>query len=125
MKVTTILSQSQKTEREARLDDHPAVLEEPQDHAVTGVRDVSLHYEGGHSAEHHTVALESTDEPQKQRTSQTRLVDRERPTTKTQKKNRRNHTIFFLKKTKSPKISQVFGFTRKIIHDFQGLPLLL
>ena len=24
-------------------------LEEPEDHAVTGARDVSLHYEGGHS----------------------------------------------------------------------------
>ena len=72
MKVTTIFSQSQTTEREARIDDHRAVLEEPQDHAVTGGRDVSLHFEGGHSPEHHTVAEENTDEQQKQRTSQTR-----------------------------------------------------
>ena len=71
MKVTTMFSQSQKTEREARIDDQPAVLEEPQDHAVTRGRDESLHYEGGHSPEHHTVALENADEQQKQRTSQT------------------------------------------------------
>ena len=34
--------------------------------------DVSLHYEGGHSPEHHTVALENTDEQHVQKTSQTR-----------------------------------------------------
>ena len=72
VKVTTIFSPSQKTEKEARIDDHLAVLEEPEEHAVTGGRDVSLHYEGGHSPEHHTVALENTDEQQKQRTSETR-----------------------------------------------------
>ena len=38
---------------------------------MTGGRDVSFHYEGGHSPEHHTVALENTNEQQKQRTSQT------------------------------------------------------
>ena len=54
MTVTTIFSQSQKTVREARIDDHPAVLEEPQDHSVTGGRDVSLYFEGGHSPEHHS-----------------------------------------------------------------------
>ena len=41
MKVTKIFSQSQTTERETRTDDHPSVLEEPVDYAVTG--------EGGHS----------------------------------------------------------------------------
>ena len=41
--------------------------EEPEDHAVTRGRDVSLHCEGGHSKENHTVALENTDEQQKQR----------------------------------------------------------
>ena len=46
--------------------------EEPEDHAVTRGRAVSLHYEGGHSPEHHTVALENTDEQQKQRLSQNR-----------------------------------------------------
>ena len=46
--------------------------EEPEDHAVTRGRDVSLHHEGGHSPEHHTVAVENTDEQQKQRFSQTR-----------------------------------------------------
>ena len=51
------------------------MLEEPQDHAVTGGRDESLHYEGGHSPEHRTVALENTDEQQKQRTSQTSLTE--------------------------------------------------
>ena len=35
VKVTKIFCQSQMTEREARIDDHPAVLEEPKDHAVT------------------------------------------------------------------------------------------
>ena len=72
VKVTTVFSQSQKTGREARIDDRPAVLKEPEEHAVTGGRDVSLHHEGGHSPEHHTVALENTDEQQKQPTSETR-----------------------------------------------------
>ena len=31
---------------------------EPTDHAVARGRDVSLRYEGGHSAENHTVVLE-------------------------------------------------------------------
>ena len=51
--------------------------DEPEDHAVTRGRDVSLHYEGGLSPEHHTVALENTDE-QVQRTSQTRHTRRTR-----------------------------------------------
>ena len=46
--------------------------DEPKDHAVTGGRDESLHCEGGQSPEHHTVALENTDEKQKHRLSQTR-----------------------------------------------------
>ena len=46
--------------------------DEPEDHAVTRGRDVSLHHEGVHSPEHRTVALENTDEQQVQRTSQTR-----------------------------------------------------
>ena len=58
VKVTTIFNPSQKREREARIDDH-LVLEEPEEHAVSGGRDVSLHYEGGHNPEHHTVALET------------------------------------------------------------------
>ena len=44
-------------ERDTRIDDHPAVLDEPKDHAV---------------AEYHTVVLETTDEPQRQRIPQTR-----------------------------------------------------
>ena len=31
------------------------VPDDPEDHAVTGGRDESLHCEGGHSPEHHTV----------------------------------------------------------------------
>ena len=47
------------TERETRgIDDTPAVPDEPTDHAVARGRDVSLRYEGGHSPEKHTVALE-------------------------------------------------------------------
>ena len=49
----------------------PAMSDEPEDHAVTGGRDESLHHGGGHSPEHHAVALENTDEQQVQRTSQT------------------------------------------------------
>ena len=41
--------------------DHPAMSDELKDHAVTGGRDESFRYEGGHSPEHHTVVLESTD----------------------------------------------------------------
>ena len=44
---------------------------EPTDHAVTRGRDVSLGKEAGHSPENHTVVLETTDGPQRQRTSQT------------------------------------------------------
>ena len=46
--------------------------DEAKDHAVTGGRDDSFRYEGGHSPEYHTVVLENTDEQQVQRTSQTR-----------------------------------------------------
>ena len=46
--------------------------DEAKDHAVTGGRDESFRYEGGHSPEYHTVVLENTDEQQVQRTSQTR-----------------------------------------------------
>ena len=38
----------------------PATSEEPEDHAVTRGRDVSLHGGGGHSPDRHTVALEDT-----------------------------------------------------------------
>ena len=40
------------------IDDTPAVLDEPTDHAVARGRDVSLRSEGGHSPENHTVVLE-------------------------------------------------------------------
>ena len=46
--------------------------DEPKDHAVTGGRDESFHFEGGHSSEYHTVVLANTDEQQVERTSQTR-----------------------------------------------------
>ena len=42
----------------------------PQDHAVTGGRDESFRYEGGHSPKYHTVALEITENLSDQ-TSQT------------------------------------------------------
>ena len=45
--------------------------EKTKDHAVTGGRVESLHYEGGHSSEIHTVVLENTNELQVQRRSQT------------------------------------------------------
>ena len=48
--------------------------DEPKDHAVTGGRDESLHNEGGHSSEYHTVVLANTDEQQVQRTSQTKII---------------------------------------------------
>ena len=48
---------SQTTEKDTRIDDHPAVLDEPKDHAA---------------AEYHTVVLETTDEPQRHRIAQTR-----------------------------------------------------
>ena len=54
-----------------RISVHPAVLDEPKDHDVTKGRDESLRCEGGHSPEYHTVVLETTDEHQVQRTSQT------------------------------------------------------
>ena len=57
--VTTIFSESQTTERDTRIDDPPAVPNEPTDHAVARGRDVSLRYEGGHSPENHTVVLET------------------------------------------------------------------
>ena len=62
MKVTKFFSQSQKA-KETLGSTRPAMSDEPEDHAVRRGRDVSLHCEGGHSPEHHTVALENTDEP--------------------------------------------------------------
>ena len=97
MKVTKIFSQRQTTEREARMDDHPAVLEEPVDHAVTGGRDESLHCDGGHSSEYHTVPLESTDEQQKQQPHRSRTHCCKLPSRVTynkvtlKKKHGRNH----------------------------------
>ena len=41
-----------------RIEDTPAVPNEPTDHAVARGRDVSLRYEGGRRAEKHTVELE-------------------------------------------------------------------
>ena len=57
-------------QRNTRIDEHPAVPDDPQDHAVTGGRDESFRYEGGHSPEYHTIVLENTKQ-QIQRTSQT------------------------------------------------------
>ena len=110
MKVTKIFSQSQTTEREARTDDHPAVLEEPVDHAVTGGRDESLHCEGGHSSENHTVAIgdhrraaEATNLSDRHHRSRTRCCKTTLPWFETnhgvvtyhkvtlKKKHRRNH----------------------------------
>ena len=51
MNLTKIFSQSQTTEKDTRIDDQPAVLDEPKDHAVTG---------------------ETADEPQRQRISEDR-----------------------------------------------------
>ena len=59
------------SQRNTRIDERLAVSDEPKDHAVTGGRDESFRYEGGHSPEYHTVVLEITDEQQVQRTSQT------------------------------------------------------
>ena len=44
----------------------------PKDHVVTRGRDESPRCEGGHSPEHHTVVLETTDEQQIQNSFQTR-----------------------------------------------------
>ena len=41
-----------------RIDDTPAVQNEPTDDAVARGRDVSLRYEGGRSPENHTVVME-------------------------------------------------------------------
>ena len=60
------------SQRNTRIDEHHAVLDEPKDYAVTRGRDESLRHEGGHSPEHDTVVLENTDEQQKQQTFQTR-----------------------------------------------------
>ena len=46
--------------------------DDPMDHAVTRGRDESLRFEGGHSPQYRTVVVETTDEQQVQRTSQTR-----------------------------------------------------
>ena len=45
-------------ERDTRIEDTPAVPNEPTDRAEARGRDVSLRYEGGHSPENHTVVLE-------------------------------------------------------------------
>ena len=49
---------NQTTERETRIDTPSNVGRTKKDHAVTKSRDASLRYEGGHSPDHHTVALE-------------------------------------------------------------------
>ena len=41
-------------ERDTKIDDTPAVPDEPTDHAVARGRDVSLHNEGGHSPDNHS-----------------------------------------------------------------------
>ena len=64
----TILKRISKAIRETRID-CPAAPDNQKDHAVTRGRDVSLRQEGGHSPEHHTVALDTTDEPQWQHES--------------------------------------------------------
>ena len=71
----TVTVKETRRERDTRIEDTPAVLNEPTDHATARGRDVSLRYEGGHSPENRTngvgVVLETTDGPQRQRTSQT------------------------------------------------------
>ena len=57
-------------QRNTSIDEHPAVPDDPKDHAVTGGRDESFRYEGGHSPEQHTMVLENTEQ-QVQRTFQT------------------------------------------------------
>ena len=47
-----------RRQRDTRIDDTPAVPNEPTDHAVARGREVSLRYEGGHSPEKHTVESE-------------------------------------------------------------------
>ena len=43
------------SQRSTRIDEHPAMPDDPEDHAVTRGRDESLRCEGGHSPEYHTV----------------------------------------------------------------------
>ena len=62
-----VTKKSDDRETDTRVDDTPAVPNEPTDHAVARGRDVSLRFEGGHSPENHTVVLETTDGPQRQR----------------------------------------------------------
>ena len=57
MTVTVTVKETRR-ERDTRIEDTPAVPNEPTDHAVARGRDVSLRYEGGHSQENHTVVLE-------------------------------------------------------------------
>ena len=57
MKLRFQSEKSDDRDRDTRIDDHPALLDESKDHAV---------------AEYHTVVLETTDEPQRQRIPQTR-----------------------------------------------------
>ena len=54
--------------RETRID-CPVELDDPKDHAVTRGRDVSLRHEGGHSPEHDTVSMDTTDDQQRQHES--------------------------------------------------------
>ena len=57
-KRVTVTVEETRRERDTRIEDTPAVPNEPTDHAVTRGRDVSLRCEGGHSPENHTVVLE-------------------------------------------------------------------
>ena len=66
MKMTTPVK-GKPEEKEARIDDTPAVPDELTDHAVARGRDVSLRCEGGHSPENHTVVLEWYWKPQTDR----------------------------------------------------------
>ena len=69
--VTTIFL-PEPDERKRHEDRYVQQSRTPEDHAVTGGFDESLHCDGGHSPEYHIVALENSDEQQKQRFSQTR-----------------------------------------------------
>ena len=71
-RVTVIVTVKEtRRERDTRIEDTPVVPNEP----TARGRDVSLRCEGGHSPENRTngvrVVLETTDGPQRQRTSQT------------------------------------------------------
>ena len=74
--VTTIFL-PEPDERKRHEDRYVQESRTPEDHAVTGGFDESLHCDGGHSPEYHIVALENSDEQQKQRFSQTRPQKRQ------------------------------------------------